>query len=251
MPGDPEPTDPYRVDLSRMHIIESVEGSLKRLCTDHLDILLLHVPDALMIPEEIGEAFEELKRSGKVRYFGVSNYSATQIARLQKKISERLIINQIQLGLANSHPIVDGMEFVLEVGQDVREVMGGSGKSEFANAYTGISSAGTFDYCCLHDIQIQAWSPLRGDILSPLSANSPRIKRTGELLAEMAAQKGVTPAAIALAWLLRHPAGIVPVFGTSSPEHLVENCEADSVILSRKEWYALFTVAGQLTYRAS
>jgi len=250
MPGDPEPSDPYRVDLSREHIVQSVEGSLKRLSTDYLDILLLHVPDALMVPDEIGAAFEELKRSGKVRHFGVSNYSAAKLAWLQKHIDERLVINQIQLGLAHSHPIADGMEFVLEVGQELANVFGGI-KDGFTNAYAGIPGSGTLDYCCLHDIQIQAWGTLHGQILSASSANSPGTKRAAELLSEIAAGKGVTPAAIALAWLLRHPAGIVPVFATSSPAHLIENCKADEVTLSRSEWYALFAAAGQLTYRAS
>jgi len=250
VPGDPEPTDPYRVDLSRKHIVESVEGSLKRLGTDYLDILLLHVPDALMEPEEVGQAFSDLKSSGKVRYFGVSNHSASKLAWLQKSIDERLVVNQIQLGLAHSHAIVDGMEFVLEVGQELTNVFGGT-RDGFRNAYAGNAGAGTLDYCCLHDIQVQAWGTLPGKLLSPASANSPRMKQTAELLSAIAEEKGVTPAAITLAWLLRHPAGILPIFSTSSPEHLVANCKADDVMLSRSEWYALFASAGQLTYRES
>jgi len=250
MPGDPEPADPYRVDMSSEHIVASVEGSLKRLCTDHLDILLLHVPDALMEPEEVGEAFAELKKSGKVRYFGVSNYSAAKIAWLQKNIDERLIINQIQLGLCHSHAIVDGMEFVLEVGQELLNVFGGV-KDGFTNAYASPDAPGAFDYCRLNDIQVQAWGPLHGKFLSSASADSPETNRAAELVSEIAARKGVTPAAVALAWLLRHPAGIVPVFSTSSPEHLIENCKADDVTLSRSEWYALFAAAGQLAYRAA
>jgi predicted oxidoreductase len=217
-----------------------------------LDILLLHAPDPLMIPEEIGEAFDALKRAGKVRHFGVSNFSAAQIERVQRKIGERLIINQIQLGLAHAYPIIDGSEFVVEVGQDIDQVMFGRGeKDQFSNAYVGAAAAGTFDYCCLNDIQIQAWSPLRGELLSPASANSPKLKKAAELLNEIAARKGVTPPAIALAWLLFHPAGIVPVIGTSSPDHLIANCEADGVTLTRNEWYALFASAGRLSYRAS
>jgi predicted oxidoreductase len=249
MPGDPEPSDPYRVDLSRAHILEAVEGSLRRLHTDHLDILLLHTPDALMEPQEIGEAFEALKASGKVRYFGVSNHTAGQIARLQKQVGEPLVVNQIQLGLGHSHPIVDGLEFTVEVGQDIGQVMGGGPKAQFANNCLAPAGTGTFDYCCLHDIQVQAWSPLRGDLLAPQPSSPPRLRRAAELVAEIAARKGVTPAAIALAWLLRHPAGIVPVFGTMSAEHLVENCRADEVELSRSEWYALLAATGQLVYR--
>lgn len=248
MPGDPELNDPYRVDLSRKHIVAAVERSLNRLYTDYLDILLLHAPDALMVPLEIGEALAELKKSGKVRYFGVSNHSAGQITRLQKDIDERLIINQVQLGLFHSDLIADGVEFVLEVGQDLSQVMSRSGKAQFTNAYLNPASAGTFDYCCLHGIQIQAWSPLR-DLVSASSAGTPRIRKTAELLQTMAEQRGVTPAAIALAWLLTHPAGIVPVLGTLSPEHLLENCEADDIKFDRSEWYTLFASAAQLAYR--
>jgi len=246
--GDPNPCDPYRIDLSKEHIIASVEGSLRRLSTDYLDILLLHTPDALMIPEEIGEAFAALKQSGKVRHFGVSNHSAAQIARLQKHIGERLVINQIQLGLAHLHPIADGMEFMLEVGQELANVFSGA-KDNFTNAYAATAGAGIFDYCCLNDIQIQAWGPLQGKLLSPSPANSPAMNRTAELVASIAQEKGVTPAAVTLAWLLRHPAGIIPVFATSRPKHLIENCMADKVTLTRSEWYALFTSAAQLTYR--
>lgn len=248
MPGDPEPDDAYRVDLSRDHILRSVEGSLKRICTDHLDILLLHAPDALMIPDEIGEAFAELKKSGKVRYFGVSNFSFMQMERLKKVIEQPLVANQIQLGLGHSHPIVDGMEWPVEVGQDGPEVMSGR-KPYFVNAFASPAAPGTFDYCCLHDIQIQAFSPIRGELLSPTEATSPGTRKAAELVAEIAARKGVSPAAIALAWLLRHPAGIVPVFSTSKPERIIQNCEADNVELSRSEWYALFAAAAKLTYR--
>lgn len=248
MPGDPEPGDPYRVDLSRDHIVTSVEASLRRIGTDHLDILLLHAPDALMVADEIGEAFAQLKNTGKVRHFGVSNFSHMQIEKLEKGIDEPIVVNQIQLGLGHSHPIVDGMEWAVEVGQDGPDVMSGR-KAYFVNAYAGPAAAGTFDYCALHDIQVQAFSPIRGDLVSPTNATSPGTRRAAELVAEIAARKGVTPAAIAMAWLLRHPAGIVPVFSTSKPERIVENCKADDVELSRGEWYALFTAAAHLTYR--
>ncbi len=248
MPGDPQAGDPYRVDLSRDHIVASVEGSLRRIGTDRLDILLLHAPDALMVPDEIGEAFAALKQAGKVRHFGVSNFSAMQIERLGRVIDEPLIANQIQLALGHSHPIVDGMEWAVEVSQDGPEVMSGR-KPHFVNAYASPAAPGTFDYCCLHGIQVQAFSPVRGELLAPTEATSPRTKQATALVAEIAAAKGVTPAAIAMAWLLRHPAGIVPVFSTSKPERIVENCQADSVELSRSEWYALFAAAAQLTYR--
>ena len=115
LPDEPYPDEPARVDLSREHIVSSVEGSLKRLDTDHLDILLLHVPDALVEPEEVAQAFEDLKRNGKVRYFGVSNYTPTQIALLKKYVSQPLVANQVHLGLGHPYAITGGMEFTLEV----------------------------------------------------------------------------------------------------------------------------------------
>lgn len=248
MPGDPDPSDPYRVDLSRQHIVRSVEGSLKRLHTDRLDILLLHAPDALMVADEIGEAFAALKQAGKVRHFGVSNFSAMQIEKLRKGADEPIVANQIQLGLGHSHPIVDGMEWAVEVGQDGPEVMAGR-KAHFINAFSSPAAPGTFDYCALHDIQVQAFSPIRGDLLSPQETSPPRTKQAAALVAQIAARHGVTPAAIALAWLLRHPAGIVPVFSTTKPERIAGNCAADGIELSRSEWYALFTTAAHLTYR--
>ena len=248
MADDPKQGDPYRVDLSRDHIVNSVEGSLRRLNTDHLDILLLHAPDALMVPGEIGEAFRELRQSGKVRHFGISNFSWMQIERLKKGIAEPLVANQIQLALGHSHALVDGMEWAVEVAQDYPEVISGR-KPQFVNAYASPAASGTFDYCCLNGIQVQAFSPIRGELLAPQDDSSPRMRKAATLVNEIAARKGVTPAAIALAWLLHHPAGIIPVFSTTRPERIAENCKADTVELSRSEWYALFTAAAQLAYR--
>jgi predicted oxidoreductase len=228
--GDPQPGDPNRPDCSREHIISAVEGSLKRLGVDYLDILLLHRSDSLVEPQEVARAFDELKGSGKVRYFGVSNHTAMQIELLKKYVRQPLVANQVQLGLLHPYLILDGIEADRE------------GDSRITHQYTGV--AGTLDYCRLHDIQIQAWSPLRGDLLKPLVDSKPEVKQTASLLKELAAKKGTTPAAIALAWLLRHPAGIAPIVGPTNPEHLIEDCAADQVTLSREEWYTLLAAAG-------
>jgi len=231
--------DGIHVDLGREYIIRAAEGSLKRLGSDSLDILLLHVPDALVELEEIAQAFDALKRSGKVRYFGVSNYTAAQIAGLQKYLSHKLVANQVQLGLAHPHLIADGMEFTLEL------IRGALKK----HAYAGYSGTGTLDYCRLHDIQIQAWSPLRGDLLNPSLDAAPEVKQTAQMLADLAKEKNTTASAIGLAWLLNHGAGIVPIIGTTNPKHLIENCMADRVTLSRDEWYALFASAARIDAR--
>lgn len=220
---------PIQADLRGEHIRSAVEGSLKRLGTDRLDILLLHAVDALVEPQEVAQAFEDLHRSGKVRYFGVSNYHASQIALLKKTVRQSLVVNQIQISLANPMPLTDGMQFTLQLAKGGRKLDEG----------IGAAGDGTIDYCRVNDIQVQAWSPLRGLLRLPADA-SRQLKATSQLLAELARAKNTTPAAIALAWLLRHPAGIVPIFGGNKPEHLIEDSTADRVELSREEWYSLF-----------
>jgi predicted oxidoreductase len=223
---------PVRVDLSREHIVSAVEGSLKRLGTDRLDILLLHAVDALVEPQEVAQAFDHLHRSGKVRYFGVSNYHAAQIALLKQSVQQPLVVNQIQISLSNPAPLAEGMEFTLQIAK-------AGGPSGDVNVPAG---PGTIDYCRLNNIQVQAWSPLRGVVKPPADA-SPQLKATVQLIAELAKKKNTTPPVIALAWLLRHPAGIVPIVGGDNPEHLIENCAADRLVLSREEWYDLFAAS--------
>ena len=224
--NDPEPGIPGRYDFSYEHILWSVEGSLRRLKTDYLDILLLHRPDALVEPEEVARAFDELQRSGKVRYFGVSNHTAGQLALLKRYVEQPLVVNQLELSLLHHHLINEGPIANQEGGQ-----------------YT--AAAGTLDYCRLHDILVQAWSPVaKGHLFNPPEGAEARVRETADLVARMAEEKGTTREAIALAWLLRHPAGIQPIIGTTNVDRLVASCAVDSVTLSREEWYALF-VAGR------
>jgi predicted oxidoreductase len=255
--GEPQASYPNRMDSSRAHIVRCVEGSLKRLGTDHLDLLLLHLADALLWPQEVAKAFDELEQSGKVRYFGVSNHTAGQIALLRKHVRQPLVVNQIQLGLAHSYAIADGLERTLEFTQQdltrqAQEATQGKVKvnTTFHRVYTGLAGTGTLDYCRLHDIQIQAYSPLRGELLKPSADATPEVKHAAQVLAELAKEKNTTPSALALAWLLAHPAGIVPVIGAMNPAHLIDNCKADRVELSREEWYALFTAAAEIRSRA-
>lgn len=213
------------IDSSREHIANAVEGSLKRLGTDYLDILLLHWPDNLIEPEEVAAAFEQLHRAGKVRHFGVSNYSPYQIELLQKHVRRPLIANQIQLGLA--HWYTDP----------------GASKAAITHGAEGVT---TLDYCRLQDIQVQAYSPLKGanigkppNLLNPPADASAEVRKAAEALQEVARSHGTSTAAIMLAWLLHHPAGIVPIIGATKVEHVVDNCAADRVNLTRAEWYSL------------
>ena len=202
---------PARYDFSRDYLLDSVEGSLRRLGTERLDLLMLHRPDPLMQPDEVASAFDALHRSGKVRYFGVSNHTASQISLLQKFVNQPLVVNQIEVSLLHHYPISE-------------TILG----NQQGGTYTG--ATGTLDYCREHEVLVQAWSPLAGGKLSGLAA---------ELVAELARAKGTSPEAVLLAWLLKHPAPIQPIVGTTNPERLVASCAGDGVELSRGEWYGL------------
>ncbi|HEV3182618.1 MAG TPA: aldo/keto reductase [Steroidobacteraceae bacterium] len=220
------------IDSSREHITSALEGSLKRLGTDYLDILLLHWPDSLVEPEEVGRAFDELRGAGKVRYFGVSNYSPYQIELLRKHVRQPLVANQIQLGLAHwsTEP--------------------GASKAAITHGAEGVV---TLDYCRLQDIQVQAYSPLRGanigkppNLLNPPTDASAEVHKAIETLQTIARSHDTSPAAVMLAWLLHHPAGIVPIIGATKVEHVIDNCAADRIELSRAEWYSLLRAAAQI-----
>ncbi|WP_121613072.1 aldo/keto reductase [Mesobacillus foraminis] len=222
----PEGDLPGRYDFSRKHILQSVDGILSRLETDYLDILLLHRPDPLIEPEEVAEAFQTLKQSGKVRNFGVSNMTAAQIKFLQSYTSSPLIVNQLEMSLKR----IDWLEQGVLVNQ---------------KAGTSINFAdGIMEHCRLEDIQIQAWAPMAYGLYSggPTDDATQAELKTKELVQKMAGEKNSTAEAIILGWLMRHPARIQPVIGTSNAERIT-NCQdaakiADS--MTREEWYSLY-----------
>ncbi|MDU5142819.1 MAG: aldo/keto reductase [Paenibacillus dendritiformis] len=215
---------PGRYDFSKEHILRSVDGSLKRLGVEYLDILLFHRPDPLMEPEEVAEAMSALKSAGKVRAFGVSNMSAGQIRLLQAYSKEPLIVNQLEMSLAK----IGWLDQGVHVNQDA--------------AKEDIFPEGTLEYCRLENIQIQAWGPLAQGVFSgrDLSDQPASIRETAELVQAMADEKGTTREAIILAWLMRHPAGIQPVIGTANPERIRACGEAANLTLTREEWYTLY-----------
>jgi predicted oxidoreductase len=225
---------PYLVDLSSGGIVRSLEGSLRRLGTDRVDILLLHVPDALVEPEEVASAFDQLHTGGKVLHFGVSNHSVAQIELLRRHVRQPLVTSQIPVSLAQL--ITDHSEASVDAHMH-----------ELKRRLDQLTQ--TLDECRLRNLQVQAYSPLRTsverapDLITPDVGAQPTMRRVAQLLEELAAEKGVTPAAIAIAWLMRHPAEIVPIIGTVNPQHVVENCAADAVELTREEWYRLVNAA--------
>lgn len=213
-------------DFSREAILTSVEDSLVRMGTDYLDILLLHRPDALYEPEEVAAAFAELHQRGKVRYFGVSNQNPGQIQLLKRYLTVPLITNQLQFGLAHADLAV-------------RNLYANTDAFPEHNLEDGL-----MDYCRLNDITIQAWSPLQYGDSAGTFLNHPDFPVVNRTLREMSRKYGVQPSAMAIAWILRHPAGIVPVLGTLNQEHLAELLQALSVSLERMDWYTLLTAAG-------
>ena len=224
--GD-EAGNPARYDFSKGWILSSVEGSLARLNVDYLDVLLLHRPDPLMEPEEIAAAFDELKAAGKVRFFGVSNFHVHQIAFLQSYLPEPLVANQIQLGLDHRDWIEQGIMFNNTDGKDLN----------FA--------PGIVEYCCMNDVQIQAWGSMSQGIYSgrSLKKQPKAVKRTAKLVAELAEKYGTSLEAIVVGWLLRHPAAIQPVIGTTKAKRIRGCAAALDVELTREEWYGLFVSA--------
>lgn len=213
--GVPNPDSPYRYDFSAEHIIKSCEQSLKRLGIDVIDIYQLHRPDYLMDPAEVAEAFRKLKRQGKVREFGVSNFKPHELSLLQHACSFRLVVHQVEISLAKLDCLEDG----------------------------------TLAQCLVEKMTPLAWSPLAGGRLSdtlPIDINSPEhARRIGlrETLDDIARDYGVPRTIVALAWLLKHPAKIIPIVGSAKPEHIREASQAYKLQLSRDEWYRLLEAA--------
>ena len=226
--GDPTPYSPGRYDFRRDYIVSSVEGSLKRLQTDYLDILLLHRPDPLVEPDEVAAAFDALHASGKVRHFGLSNHTAAQISLLRASVRQPIIVNQVEVSLLHTYLLDAGIVF----NQD--------------NPAGPVQNEGTLEYCREHGITIQAWSPLaKGAVVSGESRKRPvAAQAVAAEVAGLAADMKVSAEAIALAWLMRHPAGIQPVVGSRNPERIRAACQADGVELTREDWYRLF-IAGR------
>jgi predicted oxidoreductase len=213
-------------DFSKEHILESVDGSLKRLQTDFIDVLLLHRPDTLVEPEEVAEAFTTLETSGKVKYFGVSNQNPMQIELLSKYVKQPLIINQLQLSMTNTGMIDAGFNVNMEIDASLDR------------------DGSILDYCRLKEITIQPWSPFQYGFFEGTFLNNDKFPVLNQKIDEVASSRDVTNTAIAIAWLLRHPAHMQPIVGTTNPSRLKDICKASNVKLTRQEWYELYLAAG-------
>ena len=216
-------------DFSKQHIIEAVEGSLKRLDTDYLDALLLHRPDTLVEPEEVAGAFSQLEKAGKVRAFGVSNQNPGQIELLKTAVKQPLNINQLQFGLKHTGMIDAGINVNME------------------NQAGLVRDGGILEYSRIHDMTIQAWSPFQyGFFEGVFVGNDEKFPELNARLLELAEQYKVTPSGIAVAFINRHPAKFQTVLGTMTPSRIIEATEAADIVLTREEWYSLYMAAGNI-----
>ena len=218
---------PGRYDFSKAHILSAVEGSLKRLRTDYVDVLLLHRPDTLMEPEEVAEAFDTLERAGMVRAFGVSNHSPMQIELLKTAVKQPIVADQLQFSIPESGLVTAGLNVNM--------------KNEESVMHDGAA----LEYLRLKGITIQTWSPVQaGFFKGPFIGDREKFPALNEKLDELADNYGVTPTGIAAAWILRHPANMQLISGSVSPQRMREIAAGAEIELSREDWYAVYRAAG-------
>ena len=213
-------------DASYEHVISAAEGCLKRLNMDSIDVLLLHRPDALMEPDELAEAFMRLKKEGKVRFFGVSNENAGQMALLNRYMPGEITIDQMQFGLCHTPMVDEGINVNMH------------------SSHALSKDAGTLNYCRLNDITIQAWSPFQYGFFEGPFVGNEKFAELNKALSEIAEKYASTPTAIAGAWILRHPADMQMISGSMNPARAKEICSGADIRLTREEWYRLYLAAG-------
>lgn len=213
-------------DFSKDYIIKSVDGILQRLKIDHLDSLLLHRPDALMESDQVAEAFDLLYKQGKVRNFGVSNQNPMMMELLKKDVKQPLAVNQLQLSAAFTPGFESGFHVNMEDSQ------------------AAMRDGSIFEYCKLYDVVIQAWSVLQFGYFKGNFVGNEKFQALNQVLDRLAIKYGVTSSTIAISWILRYPAKMQAVVGTTNPKHLREVSQAANFSLTRKEWYEIYLAAG-------
>lgn len=217
---------PNMLDLSKEHILESVDGILQRLGTDRLDMLLLHRPDVLIEPDQVAEAFDRLEQSGKVLHFGVSNFTSRQVELLQSGLKQKLLVNQMQFGIMCPGLVAHGLEANTQM------------------PHAADRDGEVLDYCRLKEITIQAWSPFQYGFFGGTFLDNDQFPELNQTLKEVGDTYGVSKGAVAAAWILRHPANIQVILGTTKPERVREIAAGSEISLSREEWYRIYLAAG-------
>ena len=218
--------DKKTYDFSKEHILTSVDGILERLQVEYLDVLLLHRPDTLFEGQEVAEAFDILEASGKVRHFGVSNQNPMQLDLLQKYVQQPLIVNQVQFSIMHTGIVDTGLYANTPFDQAI-----------FRNG-------GILEHARLKDITIQTWSPFMYGYFEGVFIDNPKFPELKAVIDRLAASYNVSTGAIAIAWILRHPAKMQPIIGTTNTERLTQITEAVNVTLTREEWYEIYVAAG-------
>lgn len=213
-------------DFSKDYIIKSVDGILQRLQVEYLDSLLLHRPDALMESDQVAEAFDFLYKQAKVRDFGVSNQNPMMMELLKKDVKQPLAVNQLQLSAAFTPGFESGFHVNMEDSQ------------------AAMRDGSIFEYCQLHDVVIQAWSVLQFGYFRGNFVGNEKFQALNQVLDRLAIKYGVTSSTIAISWILRYPAKMQAVVGTTNPNHLREVSQAANFSLTRKEWYEIYLAAG-------
>ena len=220
--------DRNEFDWSREDILNSADGILSRLKMDYIDVLLLHRPDLIFDPEEVADAFDKLYNEGKVKYFGVSNVTPGQLELLKKYVKQPLVFNQLQFSLDQTQ-LIDAALYLNNMTTD----------------RSTDRDNGILDYCRLNDITIQAWSPLQIGMFKGCFVDHPDYPELNKKLEEIGEKYGVPKTAVAIAWILRHPAKMQAIAGTMNPEHLKDICDAAKVDLTHHEWYELYLASGK------
>lgn len=215
-------------DLSADYIVKSADDILSRLQTGYLDILFLHRPDTLMEPEEIALAFDKLQAAGKVRQFAVSNMNAGQIELIRKCVSQELTANQLQFSAAHTGMIDSGLNVNMSVAAGIDR------------------DGGILEYARLHDMTIQTWSSLQYGFFEGTFLGNEKYEELNRVLNRIGEEQEAAPAAVAIAWILRHPAGMQAVVGSTNPKRLREMAKAADLELSREEWYEIYQAAGNV-----
>lgn len=213
-------------DFSKEHIVNSVEESLKKLKTDYVDVLLLHRPDTLMEPEEVAEAFSKLYKEGKVKHFGVSNHNPMQIELLNKYLDNKIVINQLQFSIMHTGIVDNGLNVNMKIDPSIDR------------------DGSILEYCRLKDITIQAWSPFQYGFFEGVFLDNEKFPELNEKINEIAEEKGVSNTAIATAWILRHPAKIQTIIGTTNKKRIQDIVKASEVEITRQQWYEIYRAAG-------
>ncbi len=213
-------------DFSKEHILSSVDGILKRLNTDYLDILLLHRPDTLVEPEEVAAAFDSLYHCGKVRHFGMSNQNPYQLALLGAYINQPLLVNQVQFGVAHTGIIDAGINVNMQ------------------NDAATMRDGGILEYCRLHNITLQAWSPLQYGCFEGVVLDNDKFVQLNRVLEHIANEQSTDKSAVAIAWIMRHPANMQTILGTTNVDRLIKMLDAQNVQLTRQQWYEIYRSTG-------